>query len=230
MPVYQLNDYPVFPSPEEAEEDGLLAVGGDLSIDRLLEAYKTGIFPWYSENTPLLWWSPDPRLVLFPKKMKISKSLDRVIKKNPFTITFDTAFEEVIKHCAHVERKDEESTWITREMEEAYTQLHHAGYAHSVEAWCDGKLAGGLYGVSLGKAFFGESMFHKLTDASKVAFFYLVEKAKQWNFLFIDAQIYTPHLVSLGAEEIPRKQFLEILEVALNYRSYKGKWKFDNRS
>lgn len=230
MPVYQLNDYPVFPSPEEAEEDGLLAVGGDLSIERLLEAYKNGIFPWYSENTPLLWWSPDPRLVLFPGKMKVSDSLKRVIKKNSFTITFDTAFADVIKHCAKVERKDEESTWITKEMEEAYTQLHHAGYAHSVEAWYGGKLAGGLYGVSLGKAFFGESMFHKVTDASKVAFFYLVEKAKQWDFLFIDAQIYTPHLVSLGAEEIPRKQFLEILELALNYPSYKGKWKFDART
>ncbi len=230
MPVYQLNDYPVFPSPEEAEEDGLLAVGGDLSIERLLEAYKNGIFPWYSENIPLLWWSPDPRLVLFPDKMKVSDSLKRVIKKNKFTITLDTAFEEVIKYCAHVERTDEESTWITKDMEEAYIQLHHAGYAHSVEAWYHGKLAGGLYGVSLGKAFFGESMFHKVTDASKVAFFYLVEKAKQWNFLFVDAQIYTPHLVSLGAKEIPRKQFLEILEVALNYPSYKGKWEFDTIS
>lgn len=228
MPVYQLNDYPVFPPPQEAEEDGLLAIGGDLSKKRLLEAYTNGIFPWYSENTPLLWWSPDPRLVLFPSKIKISKSLNRVIKADKFTITFDTAFADVIKNCAEVKRKHEESTWITKDMEEAYIHLHHDGYAHSVEAWHQGKLAGGLYGVSIGKAFFGESMFHKITDASKVAFFHLVKKAKQWDFLFIDAQIYTPHLVSLGAEEIPRVQFLEMLATALNFPSYKGKWKLNN--
>jgi leucyl/phenylalanyl-tRNA--protein transferase len=213
-----------FPDLDEADESGLLAVGGDLSVDRLKLAYSKGIFPWYERGMPILWWSPDPRMVLFPDKMIISHSLKQSIKKRQFTVTIDTAFEKVIKNCAKTPRKGERGTWITREMQHAYIDLHEAGFAHSAEAWLDGELVGGLYGVAIGKAYFGESMFHHVTNASKVAFYHLVEKLSIWNFKIIDAQVYTNHLESLGGEMIPRSQYLQILEGALKVEDVTGSW------
>ena len=213
-----------FPDLDEADESGLLAIGGDLSVDRLKLAYSKGIFPWYERGMPILWWSPDPRMVLFPDKMIISHSLKQSIKKRQFTVTIDTAFEKVIKNCAKTPRKGERGTWITREMQHAYIDLHEAGFAHSAEAWLDGELVGGLYGVAIGKAYFGESMFHHVTNASKVAFYHLVEKLSIWNFKIIDAQVYTNHLESLGGEMIPRSQYLQILEGALEVEDITGSW------
>ena len=195
-----------------------------MSIDRLKMAYSKGIFPWYEDGMPILWWSPDPRMVLFPKKMIISHSLKQSIKRQQFTVTIDTVFEKVIKNCSRTPRKGENGTWITREMKNAYIRLHEAGYAHSAEAWLDGELVGGLYGVALGKAFFGESMFHHVTNASKVAFYHLVEKLSSWNFDIIDAQVYTNHLESLGGEMIPRSQYIQILEGALLREDVTGSW------
>ena len=214
-----------FPDLDEADESGLLAIGGDLSIERLKLAYSKGIFPWYEDGMPILWWSPDPRMVLFPEKMIISHSLRQSIKKQQFTITIDHAFEKVIRNCAKTTRKGEDGTWITTEMQNAYIRLHEAGYAHSAEAWLEGELVGGLYGVALGKAFFGESMFHHVTNASKVALFELVEKLSSWNFEIIDAQVYTNHLESLGGEMIPRGEYIHILEKALLIEDVTGSWK-----
>jgi leucyl/phenylalanyl-tRNA---protein transferase len=225
MPVELSRRNLEFPEPDEADESGLLAVGGDLSIERLKLAYSKGIFPWYEDGMPILWWSPDPRMVLFPCKMIISHSLKQSIKKQQFTVTIDTAFAQVIKHCAKTPRKGEDGTWITRDMRNAYIRLHEAGFAHSAEAWIDGDLVGGLYGVSLGKAFFGESMFHHVTNASKVALYYLVDKLNSWNFEIIDAQVYTNHLESLGGEMIPRSQYMQILEKALLIEDITGNWK-----
>ncbi len=224
MPVEISHHKLEFPDLEEADESGLLAVGGDLSIDRLKLAYSKGIFPWYEKGMPILWWSPDPRMVLFPDKMIISHSLKQIIKKQHFTITIDTAFEKVIKNCAQTPRKGESGTWITREMRNAYIDLHKAGFAHSAEAWLEGKLVGGLYGVAIGKAYFGESMFHHVTNASKVAFFHLVEKLSSWDFKIIDAQVYTNHLESLGGEMIPRSHYIQILEKALMIADAPGSW------
>lgn len=215
----------VFPDPETADPDGLLATGGNLDVDTLLSAYSQGIFPWYSEDSPILWWSPDPRLVLFPENYKASKSLLQTIKKNVFEIKFDESFEQVIHHCAHVKRKGQTGTWITPEMEDAYIKLHKAGYVHSVETYCNKKLVGGLYGVSIGAAFFGESMFYLMRDASKVAFHYLMSRLEQWKFRLVDAQQSTQHLKSLGATEIPRKQFLVYVKEAIKEKSKTGKWK-----
>ena len=214
-----------FPDLDEADESGLLAIGGDLSIERLKLAYSKGIFPWYEDGMPILWWSPDPRMELFPEKMIISHSLRQSIKKQQFTVTIDHAFEKVIRNCAKTTRKGEDGTWITTEMQNAYIRLHEAGYAHSAEAWLDGELVGGLYGVALGKAFFGESMFHHVTNASKVALFELVEKLSSWNFEIIDAQVYTNHLESLGGEMIPRGEYIHILEKALLKEDVIGSWK-----
>lgn len=202
-----------FPSVNKAlrEPDGLLAVGGCLSQKRLLNAYRHGIFPWYNPGEPLLWWSPDPRLVLFPDKLVISRSLRKALRKNVFTITFDQAFNEVIAACADP-RKDMAGTWITTEIHTAYNQLHQAGFAHSVEAWLDDELVGGLYGVALGQVFFGESMFHSRTDASKVAFATLVQRLKSWGYQLIDCQVHTKHLASFGAEEISRSYFTTLLD------------------
>ncbi len=227
MPIYRLVDEPIFPPPEYADPSGLLAVGGDLSKERLLEAYRLGIFPWYSEDQPILWWSPDPRLVLDLKDFKISRSLRKTLKRGIFQITFDHAFEEVIRACASVPREAQNGTWITDEMEKAYIKLHGLGYAHSVESWFGGKLAGGLYGVSLGKCFFGESMFHLKTDASKVALATLVEKLKSWDFHFIDSQMTTEHMLSLGAKELPRRIFLKRLQLALRYPTRRWRWRAD---
>ena len=215
MPVFRLTKDLLFPPPALADEDGLLALGGDLSRDRILLAYSMGIFPWYSDGSPVLWWSPDPRLVLIPEELKVSRSLSQVIKKGVFTVTMDTAFDRVIRNCAEVNRKGEQGTWITEEMISAYIDLHFAGYAHSVESWQSGELVGGLYGIALGKAFFGESMFAIKSNASKVAFVTLVEYLNKLNFSFIDCQVTTEHLKSLGAREMSRKKFLQMLKQAL---------------
>jgi leucyl/phenylalanyl-tRNA--protein transferase len=225
MAIYRLVEELVFPPPEYADPSGLLAVGGDLSSDRLLEAYRMGIFPWYSEDQPILWWSPDPRFVLELNELHLSRSLRKTLRKNVFTVTFDRAFDEVISACASAPRKGQHGTWITDEMRSAYIDLHGLGYAHSVETWLGGDLVGGVYGVSLGKAFFGESMFHVKPDASKVALVALVEKLRAWEFHFIDAQVTTEHMISLGAREIPRRVFLKRLRAALRHPTRRGKWR-----
>jgi leucyl/phenylalanyl-tRNA--protein transferase len=227
MPVFELTDEIIFPPPELAEDNGLLAVGGDLSEPRILLAYSMGIFPWYSKEDPLLWWSPDPRLVLFPKEMKLSRSLKQIINKKIFRVTLDTAFEQVIRSCAEVHNNENNGTWITEEMIGSYIALHRSGYAHSVECWLGDELSGGLYGISLGSAFFGESMFAKESNASKVAFAALVEQLIKWDFELIDCQVTTPHLMSLGAREIRRSGFLELLKNALIKPTTRGKWKLE---
>ncbi len=213
-----------FPDPETADPDGLLACGGNLEVETLLSAYSKGIFPWYSEGSSILWWSPDPRLVLFPDNYKASGSLLQTIKKNIFEFRFDTSFEQVILQCARVKRKGQAGTWITPEMEEAYIRLHRAGYAHSAETYHNNELVGGLYGVSIGAAFFGESMFYIMRDASKAAFYYLMNRLSQWKFKLVDAQQSTGHLKSMGAEEISRKYFLALLRGALKEKGKTGKW------
>lgn len=228
MPIFRLVDEPVFPPPDYADPSGLLAVGGDLSCERLLEAYRLGIFPWYSDDQPILWWSPDPRLVLRLDEFKVSRSLRKTLNKAVFEVTFDRAFDAVIRDCASAPRQGQRGTWITKEMQEAYIELHGLGFAHSVETWRGDELAGGLYGVSLGKAFFGESMFHRRTDASKVALATLVEKLQAWNFHFIDAQMTTEHLLRLGAVEMPRRIFLKRLQSALRHPTKRGKWRINN--
>ena len=224
MPVYHLNADPVFPDPELADHDGLLAVGGDLGARRLICAYQQGIFPWYGEGDPILWWSPDPRLVLDPRHIIISKSLTRSLKKGMFRITLDTAFGDVITRCARAVRPGQPGTWIVPAMREAYIGLHQAGYAHSVEAWQEDQLVGGLYGVSLGRAFFGESMFAEARDASKICLAYLAALLRCWDFDCIDCQITTAHLLSLGAVEIPRSRFLKRLQHALQSPTRPGPW------
>lgn len=211
MPVYRLRDDLVFPPPELAEVNGLLAVGGDLSPARLLLAYSMGIFPWFNDDDPLLWWSPDPRCVMFPEELHVSRSLTKLLRQQRFLVTIDQAFGEVITACSQVKRKQGEGTWITLEMLEAYQRLHRLGYAHSIETWCDGQLVGGIYGVSLGRCFFGESMFHRASNASKVAFVTLVHTLQQQKFLMVDCQMPSGHLHSLGARDISRQQFLTSL-------------------
>ena len=224
MPVFELTNELIFPHPEMAEEDGLLAIGGDLGTDRLLLAYANGIFPWFSEGQPILWWSLNPRLVLIPEKLRVSKSLKQSIRNKRFTVTFDENFEGVIRQCAGVKRIGQLDTWICKEMIDAYIKLHNEGFAHSVEIKFGNRLVGGLYGISLGRIFFGESMFFKMPDASKVALYYLVEKLKSWKFLAIDAQQDTPHMRSLGAETVPLDSFLEILEKSSKYQTIRGDW------
>lgn len=211
MPVFALGEELAFPAPELAEPDGLLAVGGDLSSGRIVHAYANGIFPWYSDDSPILWWSPDPRLVLFPRELKISRSLRQVIRRGEYRVTFDEAFEGVITRCASVQRGNDDGTWITKDMIDAYCLLHEKGYAHSVESWYGDELAGGLYGISLGRIFFGESMFANRTDASKVAFATIVRRLDAAGFSLIDCQVKTSHLQSFGAREIPGSEFRDIL-------------------
>jgi leucyl/phenylalanyl-tRNA--protein transferase len=227
MPVFQLTDRIGFPPPHLAEREGVLAVGGDLSEKRLLLAYKMGIFPWYSEDEPIIWWSPDPRLVLYPGEIRISTSMKKILKKEMFNITADRAFEAVVAECARVRLENGEGTWLVDEMAEAYCRLHHAGYAHSVEVWREGELAGGLYGVSLGRAFFGESMFTRVSNASKSALIKLARQLEQWRFHLIDCQVKTAHLMRFGAREVPRKVFLDQLQKSLKYKTLRGKWLFD---
>ena len=216
MPVFTLSKRLSFPPPHLAIKEGLLAVGGDLSVDRLLLAYRSGIFPWYAKGEPILWWSPDPRLVLYPDELNVSRSLRKVIKRKLFHITFDQNFDAVISGCAEAKRSYGDGTWITDEMKSAYIDLHKAGYAHSVEAWQDGRLVGGLYGVAIGRVFFGESMFSRVSNASKVAFVTFVENLRRLKFILIDCQVRTDHLMRFGAREIPRKVFLEQVEKAVN--------------
>ncbi len=203
-----------FPPVSQANEDGLLAVGGDLSPKRLLLAYQSGIFPWYEEGQPILWWSPNPRMVLFPDKLKVSKSLQKTIRTKKFTVTFNKDFHSVIEQCAKAKRNGQTGTWITPEMQQAYRQLFEMGHVLSVEVWQEEKLVGGLYGVNLPDVgvYCGESMFSLVSDASKVGLYFLVEKLKKENYKLIDCQVYTSHLASLGAEEIPRITFVEYLK------------------
>lgn len=224
MPIYQLSDELVFPNPTEASDEGLLAIGGDLSPQRLVAAYAHGIFPWFNEFDPIMWWSPNPRMVLFPEKFKLSKSLKQTLNKNKFELRIDTAFEHVIENCKSINRKGEDGTWITDEMKVAYIKLHEYGLAHSFESWQNGELVGGLYGISLGHAFFGESMFQKSSDASKVAFYHLNQFCLKHNFPFIDCQVPNPHLASLGAEEISRILFLEMLGKSLKEKTMQRMW------
>jgi len=211
MPVYLLDESLWFPPVEEATYDGLLAAGGDLSVDRLLLAYSNGIFPWYNEDEIPLWWSPDPRFVLFPDELKVSKSMRQLFKKNVFEFRVNTAFTDVVQNCSRVKRKGENGTWINSEIIAAYTALHSLGYAHSAEAWWGGELAGGLYGVLLGNVFFGESMFSLKDNASKYAFICWVQVLREQGIRLIDCQVYTPHLESLGARMITRAEFVQML-------------------
>ena len=211
MPVYQLISQLVFPPPELAEPEGLLAVGGDLSPERLLLAYSSGIFPWYNETDPILWWSPDPRCILEPNQLRISHRLARTLRRKTFAVTFDRCFNAVIEACGAVRTENGEGTWLSRDMIDAYRRLHTLGFAHSVECWQGEHLVGGLYGVALGRCFFGESMFHRQTDASKVAFVTLALRLREEGVELIDCQLPTAHLASLGAEEITRSDFLQRL-------------------
>ncbi len=227
MPVYRLGAELFFPPPEAAEPGGLLAVGGDLAPERLLLAYAQGIFPWYEEGLPILWHSPDPRMVLLPGDLRISRSLRKVVQHAPFGLSLDRAFEAVIRACAERERPGQAGTWITADMVAAYVRLAELGYAHSVEAWEGGELAGGLYGVSLGRVFFGESMFALRSDASKVAFVHLVKQLLRWKFDLVDCQAHTEHLERFGAAEWPRARFLEALAGSLEGETRRGAWRFD---
>ncbi len=213
-----------FPDPRLASDEGLLAYGGDLSFHRLLAAYKKGIFPWYSKGDPILWWSPNPRLLLYPDKFKVRKSFRRVLRSGKFTVTFDERFSDVIKYCATVPREGQNSSWIVKEMIEAYIRLHEEGFAHSVEVYKEGELVGGLYGIAFGKAFFGESMFSLVTDASKVAFKALSDVLGRRGYDFIDCQMKTDHMIGLGAEVIERDIFLDILEEAIEKPTDFGSW------
>lgn len=220
----------IFPDVELAlkEPDGLLAVGGDLSIERLIAAYTQGIFPWYSDDHPILWWSPDPRMLLAPDEIKVSKSLAKKLRQQRFHVTFDQCFKEVIIECSKPRLEKgrlQTETWIVDEMIEAYIQLHKAGFAHSVECWLDNKLVGGLYGVAIGEVFFGESMFSRVSDASKIAFVTLAQRLQQWHFKLIDCQVYTSHLESLGAKMLSRQQFINLLQQHTNSPS---KWPNNN--
>jgi leucyl/phenylalanyl-tRNA--protein transferase len=212
--IFSLTQHLKFPPVHLAEPDGLLATGGDLSIPRLILAYRSGIFPWYSKP-PVLWWSPDPRFVLFPEELKVSASMKQLLKKQVFRITVNQDFEAVIGHCRYTYRRGQDGTWITDPMQEAYTQLHREGYAMSVECWLEDKLVGGLYGVRMGHVFFGESMFSHVSNASKAAFITFVQSARAEGLALIDCQVYTDHLASLGARFISRASFLDLLATHL---------------
>lgn len=209
--MYLLTKELFFPPLETADDEGLLAIGGDLCVERLLLAYRSGIFPWYNENEPICWWSPDPRFVLFPDNLKISRSMKTVLQNGKFRFTHNRAFAEVISNCKTISRIGQAGTWISSEMQKAYTQLHELGYAHSAETWLNGDLVGGLYGIRLGNVFFGESMFSLLNNASKFAFINYVQLLQQENLFLVDCQLYTSHLASLGARMIPREDFSKIL-------------------
>ncbi|MCL7488744.1 MAG: leucyl/phenylalanyl-tRNA--protein transferase [Desulfobulbaceae bacterium] len=225
MPVFQLSREIIFPPPELAEPDGLLAVGGDLSPERLLEAYRSGIFPWFGEGDPILWWTPSPRLVLIPQEFHVSRRLARVLRQNIFSITADTAFREVITNCAAKRSRNREETWITPDMVNAYCHLHDLGYAHSIECWKENRLVGGLYGVALDHVFFGESMYCETSNASKIALHTLVRHAMNSGIHFIDCQMRTEHLLSLGAREISGNSFQELLRNSIKTIRPQKKWR-----
>lgn len=223
MPVYRLSKHILFPPVEDADE-GLLAIGGDLSSERLLAAYRQGIFPWYSEGDPLLWWAPDPRTVIIPGEVHVSRRLARRLRQGAFQFTMDTKFPQVMAECAVAPRPQQEGTWITPEMIAAYCRLHRLGFAHSIECWEGTELAGGLYGVSLGGCFFGESMFTKRPDGSKAALILLDRLCRQWGFVLIDCQLMNPHLARMGAKEIPRSEYMCLLEKGLAMETRQGSW------
>ena len=224
-----LHAYDPFPPLEQAlsEPNGLLAAGADLSVERLIQAYRHGIFPWFNEGDPILWWSPDPRMVLFPDELKVSRSLRKTLKKHHYEIRTDTAFRKVMQGCAEP-REGQAGTWISQRMIDSYANLHELGIAHSVEAWFDDNLVGGLYGLAIGKMFYGESMFSRETDASKIPFVHLVRQLQRWGFGMIDCQMNTPHLASLGAREIPREAFIRKLTELVNQPGVSGRWEFDH--
>lgn len=224
MPVFGLGEQLVFPPVQLSNPDGILAVGGDLQPERLLLAYGSGIFPWYDEEDPIIWWAPDPRFVLFPEDLRVSKSMRQVLRREIFRISFDEDFASVIRHCQKTPRPGQRGTWITDDMQQAYIQLHEQGFAHSVEVWQAEKLVGGLYGVSLGNSFFGESMFAHVSNASKAGFITLVRRLAEKGFELIDCQVYTSHLESLGAQDIPRAEFMARLESSLKHPTQQGKW------
>lgn len=214
MSIFRLSEKIIFPDPHLSEDDGLLAVGGDLSVDRLLEAYVNGIFPWYNEGDPIMWWSPKPRCVLLPQDINISKSMAKIIKKDIFKVTIDNDFEGVISNCKSM--REDNGTWITEEMKDAYIRLHDAGYALSVETYLEGELVGGLYGVVIGRCFFGESMFSKVSNASKIALIKLAQVLEKNNFEFIDCQMRTNHLISMGAKMIEFDEFLKLIDKGIS--------------
>jgi leucyl/phenylalanyl-tRNA---protein transferase len=228
VPVFRLDEQLVFPPPHLADEGGLLAVGGDLSPERLRLAYSQGIFPWYSRGQPILWHSPDPRMVLLADELRVPRSLTKIVRRAPFRLTLDTAFPRVIDACAATKRPRQRGTWITPAMRSAYVILHRQGVAHSAEAWKGDELVGGLYGVSLGAAFFGESMFTRVPDASKVAFVALVGQLLRWGITLVDCQVYTEHLARFGARDWPRRHFLAALQKALGRPTRPGPWRFDD--
>jgi len=225
MPIFKLGVEDIFPPVHLASKNGLLAFGGDLSLQRLLNAYRIGIFPWYSEDDPILWWSPDPRFVLFLEELRISKSMKKVLRRDLFSVTFDKEFLGVILGCRKPRLK-QRGTWITDEMLEAYHALHLMGFAHSAEVWHDKNLVGGIYGVSLGRCFFGESMFSSMSNASKVGLIHLLNRLKALNFRLLDCQVYTSHMETLGARFIPREEFSRLLDEALRYENYQGNWRY----
>ena len=227
MPVFRLGPELAFPPAAEAEPGGLLAVGGDLEPERLLLAYTLGIFPWYEDGLPILWHSPDPRMVLRPAELHVARRLARRIRQAPFRLSLDTAFHEVIRACAAAPRRGQRGTWITADMTLAYVRLHELGFAHSVEAWEGEVLVGGVYGVSLGRCFFGESMFARRSDASKLAFVALVRQLERWGCDLFDCQVRTEHLARFGAREWPRARFLEALEAGLDAHTRRGRWRLD---
>lgn len=224
MPVFQLTEHNVFPHPDLAEPNGLLAVGGDLSVPRLVNAYKRGIFPWFAENDPILWWFTSPRLVLLPEEFKPPKRLYRYYRNSTIRMTINQEFEEIIRLCAATRIKTEEGTWITEEMIDAYIQLHRYGYAHSIECWLEERLVGGLYGIALGRVFFGESMFSSVSNSSKFALIHLVDFLKSTGYRLIDCQMTTDHLLSLGAREISGKHFQHLLKKYIVSEYHNGAW------
>ncbi len=229
MPLFRLSSQIDFPPAWLARTDGLLCIGGDLNPERLILAYQNGIFPWFSENEPLLWWSPDPRLIILPKEIYVSKSLRKTLRRDPFTITFDRAFEQVITACAQPRREEDNGTWLVPEMIEAYIELHRMGVAHSVETWHGDELVGGLYGLSLGRSFFGESMFSSMADASKVALVTLARHLEAHDYDMIDCQVTSPHLLRMGAREIPRQSFLDMLERSIHRETAPHVWPHSQR-
>lgn len=224
MPIFQLSDDLLFPPIHLAEDDGLLAIGGDLSPNRLLLAYSQGIFPWFSEGDPILWWAPHPRFVLYPASLKVSKSMRQVMRRDTFRVSYDKAFREVIHACSRIPREGQDGTWITEEMLAAYCELHRLGHAHSVEVWQGDQLVGGLYGISIGRCFFGESMFTHVSNASKAGFITLVRKLASLQFELIDCQMHSQHLESLGAQHISRELFQSTLSKSLQSDSIIGNW------
>jgi leucyl/phenylalanyl-tRNA--protein transferase len=230
MPVYRIPRRNLFPDPRQAEPDGLIGVGGDLEPGRLVLAYSMGIFPWYSEGDPILWFSPDPRMIFEPGGVHVGRSLRKRLRRGDYRVTMDTAFAEVIRACALVPRPGQPGTWITGDMQRAYTALHRLGLAHSVEVWRGDALVGGLYGVSLGGMFAGESMFSTASDASKVAFVHLARQLERWGFTLIDAQLHTDHLARMGGFAIPRDDYLERLEEALSAPTRQGPWALDDQA